>query len=233
MATILCIETATSVCSIALVQEGIVISLEETAASQTHAASLMEFVNRSLVSSGISIKTIDAVAISKGPGSYTGLRIGVSTAKGLCFALNKPLIGIDTLKSMVVGMMKNSKLAESGTLFCPMIDARRMEVYTALYDTALNEVAPVTAKIIDESSFSKILSNQIVYFAGDGEKKCRMLLAVHPNARFIEQEVVSAANMALISKDAFDNRLFEDIAYFEPYYLKDFIPGKSRVKGLH
>lgn len=233
MATILCIETATPVCSIALVQNGIVIYLEETAVSQSHVASLMEFVNRSLISAGISLKTIDAVAISKGPGSYTGLRIGVSTAKGLCYALDKPLIGLGTLKCMAIGMMRISHQTVSAALFCPMIDARRMEVYTALFDTGLNEVAPVTAKIINESSFSEILPNHIVYFAGDGAEKCRKLLEVHPNARFLEQEVVSAANMALISSDAYENSLFEDVAYFEPFYLKDFIPGKSRVKGLH
>jgi tRNA threonylcarbamoyladenosine biosynthesis protein TsaB len=233
MATILCIETATPVCSIALVQNGTVVYLEETSVLQSHAASLMEFISRSLGSAGISLKAIDAVAISKGPGSYTGLRIGVSTAKGLCYALDKPLIGIGTLKCMAIGMMKFSQPVEPSALFCPMIDARRMEVYTALYDSGLNEVAPVTASIIDESSFSGILAEHIVYFAGDGAEKCRVLLEVHPNARFINHEVVSAANMSLISNTAFEQGLFEDMAYFEPYYLKDFIPGKSRVKGLH
>jgi tRNA threonylcarbamoyladenosine biosynthesis protein TsaB len=233
MATILCIETATPVCSIALVQNGIVIYLEETTVSQSHAASLMEFINRSLYSAGISLEAIDAIAISKGPGSYTGLRIGVSTAKGLCYALDKPLISIGTLNCMAIGMMKVSQPPPPSAVFCPMIDARRMEVYTAIYDTRLKEIAPVTAKLIDESSFSEILSDHIVYFAGDGAEKCRTLLEVHPNTRFLEQEIVSAANMALISNDSFEKCLFEDIAYFEPFYLKDFIPGKSKVKGLH
>jgi len=193
----------------------------------------MEFVSRSLSSAGISLKTIDAVAISKGPGSYTGLRIGVSTAKGLCYALDKPLIGVGTLQCMAVGIKKISQQVNPYSLFCPMIDARRMEVYTALYDANLNVVAPVTASIIDESSFSEILAGNIVYFAGDGAEKCRTLLEANPNARVLKQEVVSAANMALICNEAYINNLFEDVAYFEPYYLKDFIPGKSRVKGLH
>jgi tRNA threonylcarbamoyladenosine biosynthesis protein TsaB len=233
MATILCIETATPVCSIALVENGTVIYLEETAVLQSHASSLMEFINRALISSGISLKTIDAVAISKGPGSYTGLRIGVSTAKGLCYALDKPLIGIETLKCMAIGMKKISEPGASNVLFCPMIDARRMEVYTAIYDYALNETEQVTAKIIDESSFSGILTDHVVYFAGDGAQKCKALLEIHPNAKFLDKEVVSAANMALVSEDAFRNSRFEDVAYFEPFYLKDFIPGKSKVKGLH
>jgi tRNA threonylcarbamoyladenosine biosynthesis protein TsaB len=233
MATILCIETATPVCSIALVQNGIVVYLEETAVSQSHASSLMEFINRSLHSAGVSLNTIDAVAISKGPGSYTGLRIGVSTAKGLCYALDKPLISIGTLKCMAIGMMKIVESDDPNILFCPMIDARRMEVYNALYDVGLNEITPVTAQIIDESSFARILSSHIVYFAGDGAEKCRQLLKFNPNARFLEHEVVSAANMAMISREAYEKNLFDDVAYFEPFYLKDFIPGKSRVKGLH
>jgi tRNA threonylcarbamoyladenosine biosynthesis protein TsaB len=233
MATILCIETATPVCSIALVQNGEVICHEESTVSQSHAASLMQFVSRSIFSAGISIQTIDAVAISKGPGSYTGLRIGVSTAKGLCYALDKPLIGVGTLKCMATGLMKISGLFEPSALFCPMIDARRMEVYTALYDTSLNEVSPVTARIIDETSYADLLADHVIYFAGDGAEKCRALLETRPNARFTSQEVVSATNMALISTQAYMNSAFEDVAYFEPFYLKDFIPGKSRVKGLH
>jgi tRNA threonylcarbamoyladenosine biosynthesis protein TsaB len=232
MATILCIETATPVCSIALVKDGNLEYLEETAVSQSHAASLMQFISRALTQAGVLLKTIDAVAVSKGPGSYTGLRIGVSTAKGLCYAIDKPLIGTGTLYCMAVGMKKLSQTEELPILFCPMIDARRMEVYTALYDLNLNEIAPVTASIIDESSFSGILRDNIVYFAGDGAEKCRALLEIHPNARFLGQEVVSAANMAVISREAFKSKIFEDVAYFEPFYLKDFIPGKSRVKGL-
>jgi tRNA threonylcarbamoyladenosine biosynthesis protein TsaB len=233
MATILCIETATPVCSVALVQDGNVLHLEETSVSQSHASSLMEFINRSLLATGFPINKIDAVAISKGPGSYTGLRIGVSTAKGLCYALNIPLIGTGTLHSMAVGIKKLMGSEELPVLLCPMIDARRMEVYTALFDLNLNEVAPVSASIIDESSFSGILSDNVVYFAGNGAEKCRALLETNPNARFIGNEVVSAANMALISSESFKNNLFEDVAYFEPFYLKDFIPGKTRVKGLH
>ena len=232
MTTILCIESATPICSIALVQNGMVISLLETDVLQSHAASLMEFIQQVLVSAVLDVSAIDAVAVSKGPGSYTGLRIGVSTAKGICYALDKPLIGIGTLKSMAIGMIKAYPASETSTLFCPMIDARRMEVYTALYDSTASEIVPVSAKIIDESSFAEILQSHIVVFAGDGSSKCRKLLQDHPNARFLNQEIVSAINMAKLANDAFSNELYEDVAYFEPYYLKDFIARKSIVKGL-
>lgn len=232
MATILCIESATPICSIALVQNGVVVRLQETDALQSHAASLMEFIQQVLVSAGLAVSVIDAVAVSKGPGSYTGLRIGVSTAKGLCFALDKPLIGIGTLKSMAIGMIKAFSPCETSTLFCPMIDARRMEVYTSIYDISAAEIVPVSAKIIDESSFAELLQSHTVVFAGDGSAKCRNLLEPHPNARFINQEIVSAANMATLANEAFSKGFFEDVAYFEPYYLKDFIAGKSHVKGL-
>lgn len=232
MTTILCIESATPICSVALVQNGAVIRLRETDVLQSHAASLMEFIQQALVSAGLSVSAIDAVAVSKGPGSYTGLRIGVSTAKGLCFALDKPLIGIGTLKSMATGMIKAYQATDTSTLFCPMIDARRMEVYTALYNGAAAEIVPVSAKIVDESSFAEILQNHIIVFAGDGSAKCRNLLEHHRNARFLDQEIVSAAHMASLSHEAFINGIFEDVAYFEPYYLKDFIAGKSFVKGL-
>jgi tRNA threonylcarbamoyladenosine biosynthesis protein TsaB len=232
MATVLCIETATPICSIALVQNGVVTHIRETDVLQSHAASLMEFIRNVLDSGGLAVSSIDAVAVSKGPGSYTGLRIGVSTAKGLCFALDKPLIGIGTLISMATGMIKASQANEISTLYCPMIDARRMEVYTALFDSSLTLIEPVSAKIIDETSFAGILQSHVVVFAGDGSAKCRKLLEHQPNARFLNQEIVSAANMALLASNAFENKLFEDVAYFEPYYLKDFIAGKSFVKGL-
>jgi len=232
MATILCIESATPICSVALVQKGVVIRLQETDVLQSHAASLMEFIQDALVSAGFAVSAIDAVAVSKGPGSYTGLRIGVSTAKGLCFALDKPLIGIGTLKSMAIGMIRACQSSEISTLFCPMLDARRMEVYTALYNSTAAEIVPVSAKIIDESSFAEELKSHTIVFAGNGAAKCRKLLGYHPHVRFLNQEIVSAANMASLAKDAFSKGLFEDVAYFEPYYLKDFIAGKSIVKGL-
>jgi tRNA threonylcarbamoyladenosine biosynthesis protein TsaB len=233
MATILCIETATPICSMSLVQNGTVIYLEETEIHQSHTASLMEFINHSLQTTGKILKGIDAIAVSKGPGSYTGLRIGISTAKGLCYALDIPLIGIVTLKSMAIGMKKICQSEDLPILFCPMIDARRMEVYTTLYDYEINNIVPVTASIIDESSFTEVLSGNIVYFGGDGAGKCKHLLEANPNARFLDQEVVSAANLSLVSETAYKNGLFENVAYFEPNYLKDFIPGKSRVKGLY
>lgn len=233
MATILCIESATPICSVALVQNGVVTHIRETGILQSHSASLMEFIQQVLVSAGLAIAALDAIAVSKGPGSYTGLRIGVSTAKGLCFALDKPLIGIGTLKSMAIGMIRAFQSRGASTLFCPMIDARRMEVYTALYDITATEVVPVSAKIIDESSFAEVLKNHTVVFAGDGSAKSRTVMQHHPNARFLNQEIVSATNMAALSNDAFSNGQFENVAYFEPYYLKDFIAGKSIVKGLH
>lgn len=230
MATILNIETATGVCSVALAVDGKVISIRESHTRNSHAERITLFCEEVISESGLLFQDLDAVAVSMGPGSYTGLRIGVSTAKGYCFALDKPLIAIPTLQSMAAGMMK--KVNDSNQLFCPMIDARRMEVYAAIFDRALNEVRPTAAVIIDEDSFSNELQNEEVYFAGDGAEKCNVILSHQEHAYFLDDFHTSSAHMALLSESKFNLQQFEDVAYFEPFYLKDFIAGTPRVKGL-
>lgn len=235
MAYILCLETATTVCSVALCQNGKVVSIRETHEKNSHSSYITLFIEKALADSGISLNSIDAVAVSKGPGSYTGLRIGASTAKGLCHALDIPLIAISTLKAMAYGM-KNRYTASNRknltkTLFCPMIDARRMEVYSALFDHEINEVVPVGARIIDNSFLHNQLKTHPVVFGGDGADKCRNIIT-HQNAFFLNDFSLSASFISELSYQKFKQKDFEDVAYFEPYYLKDFIAGKPRVKGL-
>lgn len=220
MTTILQIETATQVCSAAISRNGETIALKEEMASNIHAGSLTLFIKAVMDQAGLKFADLDAIAVSKGPGSYTGLRIGVSTAKGLCYALDKPLIAIGTLQMMAAGFLQQQPAYDG--LICSMIDARRMEVFTAVYDSKLNEVAPVQAKIIDEDSFREVLETAAVTFIGDGAAKCKSTLE-HENSVFLESNFNSAANMSKLALDAFHAGKFEDVAYFEPFYLKDFV----------
>ncbi len=220
MAKILQIETATQVCSVALSLNGKTVAVREEAAQNIHAAKLTLFIAEVMEIAGVSYADLDAIAVSKGPGSYTGLRIGVSTAKGLCFALDKPLIAINTLKMMANGF-RSSQPTYRG-LTCPMIDARRMEVFTAILDQDLHEVEPTQAKIIDESSFSDILISNQIAFIGDGAEKCKLSI-INANALYYAQNFNSAAHMSNLSYQAFLKEKFEDVAYFEPFYLKDFV----------
>ena len=233
MPVILSIETATSVCSVALSRNGNILSLRESTARNAHSSVLTKFIEEVFLSSGLKADEADAVAVSEGPGSYTGLRIGVSTAKGLCYALDKPLIAISTLKSMAAGMIKlrtpDSRLP---TLFCPMIDARRMEVFSAIYDDGLKEVRETCAEINTGSSFSDHMKDHKILFAGDGAEKCRPLFAGHENAIFPEGFQVSASYMTCLAEEKYHAEVFENLAYFEPLYLKEFVAGKPRVKGL-
>ena len=229
MALILNIETATQVCSVGLSNGKEIISIRESHEKNIHAAKLTVFSEEVLREAGKIMKDLDAVAVSMGPGSYTGLRIGVSAAKGFCYALDIPLIAIPTLQSMALGAMASFDKKEA--LFCPMIDARRMEVYTALYDQYNNEVRKTEALIIDETSFDAEIAGNTIYFFGDGAEKCKDLL--DPKGMiFIDGVYPSTRSMAHLSHKKFETKSFEDLAYFEPYYLKDFIAGKSRVKGL-
>ncbi len=227
MCTILQIETATQSCSAAISRNGQTIALKEMVAQNIHAGSLTLFIDEVMRMAGLQYAALDAVAVSKGPGSYTGLRIGVSTAKGLCFALDKPLIGIDTLKMMAHGFLKASP--EYAGLVCPMIDARRLEVYTALFDCGMTMLEPVSAKIIDEGSFGAALDTAMVTFIGDGAAKCTDVIKSE-NARFSAVNFNSAANMSALALEAFNNGNFEDVAYFEPFYLKDFVLTQSKKK---
>ena len=234
MAHILNIETATAVCSVALSIDGEISAVQESFTRNSHSELITIFCEKVIEDAGIRFSHLDAVSISKGPGSYTGLRIGVSTAKGFCYGLDIPLISYDTLSAMAIGM--KSKLDYNNgsfpTLFCPMIDARRMEVYTALFNETLDAIENTSAQIIDKDSFSKYLSTHKIVFAGDGAAKCKEILNHQPNAIFVDDFHPSATYLSKISEQKFQAMEFEDTAYFEPYYLKDFVAGKPKVKGL-
>lgn len=229
MPLILNIETATQHCSVSLARNGNTIAIRESDEKNIHAAKVTVFSDEVCMEAGIKMNQLDAVAVSMGPGSYTGLRIGVSAAKGFCYALEIPLIAIPTLQSMA--LTASAIKREEGILYCPMIDARRMEVYTSLFDLENNEVKKTEALIIDEKSFDEELKrNKIIYF-GDGAEKCRDILDTKGMV-FLDGIKPTASSMAVISYNKFKAGVFEDLAYFEPYYLKDFIAGKPRVKGL-
>ena len=237
MSLILNIETATGVCSVALAKDRQLVGLKESNMKNSHSSVLPIFIEEVVTASGFSMSDIDAVAVSEGPGSYTGLRIGVATAKGLCYAMEIPLIGINTLQAMALGMIQvlpssPLKEKETGTLYCPMIDARRMEVYCAIFDENGKEIRETRAEIMDESSLMEYLGRNKVVFGGDGSFKCRPLFEKHPNAVFLADFQASTKFMIPLSEEKYSHKNFEDLAYFEPYYLKDFIAGKPRVKGL-
>jgi tRNA threonylcarbamoyladenosine biosynthesis protein TsaB len=235
MGLILCIETATRICSVALGRNGKIISLRESSGEYSHSKQITLFVREVTQEAGIVLRDLDAVAVSKGPGSFTGLRIGVSTAKGLCYALDKPLISAGTLQCMALGMaqMISPEISKNqNILFCPMIDARRMEVYAALYSKENTEVLPPVAEIITGSSFSEYLSKHIIVFAGDGAEKCQGVFEGNANAVFPDIQLPSATYMIPLAETALMSKKFEDVGYFEPYYLKDFVAGKPNVKGL-
>ena len=231
MSKILCIETATTICSVALVENGAVVAQKISQEKNAHSAIVTLFVEDVLKESGNDYTDLDAVSVSKGPGSYTGLRIGVSTAKGLCYALDIPLISVNTLQSMAKGMASKMKKEEYNALLCPMIDARRMEVYCAVYDNIGNEIRETKAEIIDNDSFTDYLKTNKIIFFGDGAAKCRDIIT-HPNAVFYDDFQPSAGNMAGIATEKFRTGIFEDVAYFEPFYLKEFIAGIPKVKRL-
>lgn len=226
MATIINIETSTSICSVALAKEGKVINLKECNEGANHSELLGQFVDSILKEEQLSPQNIDAVAISMGPGSYTGLRIGVSMAKGLCFGMNIPLIAIPTLKAMAYAMAQQ---LQEDLYYCPMIDARRMEVYMAIFDVDNFVVSNTEAKVIDETSFATILNNHRMVFFGNGSEKLTKII-IHPNALFIPNIETSAKTMTELAEHKYQQGEFEDVAYFEPFYLKDFIattPKKS------
>lgn len=233
MTTILLIETATTACSVGLARDGKLIALRESLDQRSHAELITVFIAELLSEANIPFSALDAVAVSKGPGSYTGLRIGVSTAKGICYAHDKPLIAIETLYAMAAGFkQKFSSSIQANDLICPMIDARRMEVYAAVFDTNLNAILPTEAVIVDEQSFQEFLKDKHIHFFGDGAAKCREPLGLNPNAHFTEDVHPSAAFFVEAAFAAYAAQSFEDVAYFEPFYLKDFVAGIPKVKGL-
>jgi tRNA threonylcarbamoyladenosine biosynthesis protein TsaB len=228
MALILNLETATTACSVSLSKDGKLLALKEQNGDYSHAENLTLFIEDVLQQSNLSLAEIDAVAVSKGPGSYTGLRIGVSTAKGLCYSLDKPLIAINTLQHTAYSIISNFNIQYPTALYCPMLDARRMEVYCAIYDSKGKEIKPTAAEIIDEHSFTDLLKEYTICFFGDGSAKCKEVLSQNRNALFLDDVVPSAKNMIILSEQAFQNKAFEDVAYFEPFYLKDFVAGKKK-----
>jgi len=235
MGLILSIETTTSVCSVALAQDGRLLSLRELNSRNSHAEILNGYIQEVLIESNFTLSDLSAIAVSEGPGSYTGLRIGVSTAKGLCYSLDLPLIGVSTLQSLAFNTQNSIStdlLKKENLLFCPMIDARRMEAYTAHYNTNNEEVRKVEAEVIDENTYLEYLKNQPIVFSGDGSGKYQDLYKNEANAFFYPEVLLSARGMIQIAEEKFLSKDFVDLAYFEPFYLKAFVAGIPRVKGL-
>lgn len=227
MATILHIETSTEVCSVAVSQDGLCVFEREDREGPNHAVKSGVFIDEALSHIDSQLLTLDAVAVSGGPGSYTGLRIGVSTAKGVCFGRDARLISVPTLEVLCVPVLLREKVKEDDALLCPMLDARRMEVYAALFDRSLHEVRPTQADIVDGDTYKAFLDERPVYFFGNGATKC-MEVINHPNARFIEGVVPLARWMFPLAERRFFDQKFEDVAYFEPFYLKDFVAKAAR-----
>lgn len=233
MNTILNIDTSTTVCSVALSAEGECLSMRKDESGNNHSRVIGVFTQQLLQDADSNGWKVAAVALSQGPGSYTGLRIGTSFAKGLCYGMNIPLIAIPTLKIMAWAVAQRLKAegVHTDALLCPMIDARRMEVYSAVYDMELNEAEAVSAKIIDQESFSDLLANRKIYFFGNGSNKCKDAITSH-NATFIDGVNPLATDMAVMAHEAYNKKEFADVAYFEPFYLKDFIATKPKRLGV-
>ena len=230
MSCILHIETSTEVCSVALSQDGATIFAEEEPQGQQHAVKLGVFVDEALSFADSHAIPVDAVAVSCGPGSYTGLRIGVSMAKGVCYGRNLPLIGLPTLEVMSVPVLLRHELPDDA-LLCPMIDARRMEVYAAIYDRALRPVRPTAADVVDEATYREFLDRHPVYFFGNGSDKCKAKIQ-HPNAHFIPGIRPLAKMMCPLAEKAVALEGYKDVAYFEPFYLKEFVATVAKSKVL-
>lgn len=249
---ILAIETATQICSVALFEGSNVIGCLESDEKNAHSRVLNTMIERLLNESGIMITQLDAVAVSKGPGSFTGLRIGVSTAKGLCYGRNLPLIAVSTLESLAWGMttelghineendiqtsnlshqLGGATITDHKVLFVPMIDARRMEVFTAIYNSKLETIREITAEVITADSFHDYNQFHLI-LGGDGAGKCHDIM-IGDNITILPDFKASAIHLLKPSLKAWEEKRFENTAYFEPFYLKDFIAGKPRVKGLY
>jgi tRNA threonylcarbamoyladenosine biosynthesis protein TsaB len=225
----LALETATAICSVALIDSGKVIAIREINEGFKHSEKLTVFTSEVVKEAGINLSDLKAVAVSAGPGSYTGLRIGVSVAKGLCYSLDIPLISISTLELMASGALSKIKNPDSDIFYCPMIDARRMEVYISLYDSNLTSVISPTAIVVDEEFLFDFRNNKKIYFFGDGAEKCKDVLKTAGNFIFQPDIFPSAKFMSEIAEKKFMEKQFEDIALFEPFYLKEFQPGVKKM----
>lgn len=237
MKRILHIETATDICSVCIAESGKVTGFRETSEGRSHASILTVFIEELLHERSLEITDLDAIAVSMGPGSYTGLRIGVTVAKGLCYGASLPLIALPTLESMFRGFRQKctneNRITDDDAFFIPMIDARRMEVYMTIFDSQGNTIKETSATIVNQNSFSEYLANRIVYFFGTGADKLTETI-VHENAKFKTDFSVSSKYMVELAFEKFGRKNFVDTAYFEPYYLKDFIttvPKKNILSG--
>ncbi|HDR88440.1 MAG TPA: tRNA (adenosine(37)-N6)-threonylcarbamoyltransferase complex dimerization subunit type 1 TsaB [Bacteroidetes bacterium] len=232
---ILCIETATPVCSVCLSDKGIPVILRESTRLRDHASRLTLFIEEVLAEARIRAGDLDMIAVSMGPGSYTGLRIGVSVAKGLSYGAGVPMAGISTLKALAQGALNLPQVREKKEscpgqhILVPMIDARRLEVYTARYTRRLKTLKEPHALVVESGSFRELPEDRILFFGGDGAGKCRKLIT-HPGAVFLDQLHASAGHLAPLAGELFEKKEFADTAYFEPFYLKDFIPTVPRNK---
>jgi tRNA threonylcarbamoyladenosine biosynthesis protein TsaB len=224
MNAILSIETATPVCSVSLYVKGKLQALFESHQEKSHSKYLTVLIQEIIRSADLTLSGLSAVAVSKGPGSYTGLRIGTSTAKGLCFGLGVPLISVDTLHAMACGV---SKYLSKDILLCPMLDARRMEVYCRLFTHKLQAITDTEAIVIDSESFVSFLDKNKIAFFGNGASKCKNIIQ-HPNAVFIEGIHPSAKNIGIIAIEKYTASVFEDLAAYEPFYLKEFLAKKPK-----
>ena len=226
MSLILSIDTSTKVCSVALHKDSRLLAINELYTEKSHSGMLTILCETVVKHAGFSLYDVDAFAVAKGPGSYTGLRIGVSTAKGFCFALDKPLLAINTLEAMAFQV---KYFYDKSHLVCPMIDARRMEVYCQVLDNEMNVISETEAKIIDEESFSALLSRKKIVFMGDGSAKCQEKIT-HQNAIFPKIEITpSAKTVGILATNLYEKSLFENVVTFEPFYLKDFVGTVARI----
>ncbi len=228
MAFILHIETSGTNCSVAISKQGILIDCIEKEEQNIHASALTIFIDELIKNNQLSYSQIDAIAVSKGPGSYTGLRIGVSTAKGLCYALDKPLIATSTLLTMAKMATKQKLNFNETMLLCPMIDARRMEVYTCLFDQHLQTIKDISAEILEANTFDNYFTNHSIVFFGDGAEKAKPLYQNQTGVSFIDHILPSAAYMIEEAYEKYQLQQFESVAYFEPFYLKEFLFKQSK-----
>lgn len=226
---ILSLETSAKVCSVAIHDQGQLIATKEIHIEQSHASKLAVLVDEVIKESAIKLNQLTAVAVSSGPGSYTGLRIGTSTAKGLCFALDIPLLSIGSLELLAYQLSKQNP---SNACLCPMIDARRMEVYCEIVDSSLNVVQPIEAKVIEPSSFAELLAEKEIIFFGDGSDKCKDQIT-HPNAKFVSGIYAAASEMGNPVYQRFLKQQLETVANFEPHYLKEFMIKKPAPKPVN
>lgn len=229
MSLILSIETSAKICSVAIHNQGNLVTTKEIHIEHSHASKLAVLIDEIIRESSVEVKQVAAVAVSSGPGSYTGLRIGTSTAKGLCYAWDVPLISLGSLELLAHQM--NAENPSRGYL-CPMIDARRMEVYCEVFDAYLNVVKPIEAKVIESGSFAELLDRHEIIFFGDGSDKCREQI-MHPNATFVSGVYAAASGMGVPAYRKFQRQAFENVSDFEPRYLKEFMIKKPAVKAVN